>query len=166
MLYTSAEANKLLKKLNDEKASLENTEHISSTFTVATSENIEEVRPKYDYAETQAIIAEIEAKIRKIKHAINRFNLEQEVPGFNMTVDQVLVYMPQLATKKVKLERMKARIPKVREYLRVAGIIEYTYTNYDIEEVKRDYDNTVDELSRAQTALDLLNNSVKFEIDV
>ena len=166
MLYTSAEAAKLLRKLNEEKASLEANESQSSTFRAAISEDIEAARPAYDYSQTQSALDAIDSQIRKVKHAINSFNLTHEVPGFSMTIDQMLVYIPQLTRKKAKLSTMKDRLPKTREYIRVAGIIEYSYTNYDVEAAKRDYDAVSDELARAQTALDVLNNSVKFEIDI
>ena len=101
-----------------------------------------------------------------MKHAINTFNLTHEVPGFGMTVDMMLVYIPQLTRKKQRLSAMKDRLPKVREMTRVAGIIEYSYANYDVEKAAEDFMKVSDELSRAQTALDVLNNSVKFEIDI
>ena len=166
MLYTSAEAAKLLRRLNDDKTSLESQEAQSSTFRAAITENLDNARPPYNYSQTQSDIDSLEAKIRTVKHAINSFNLSQEVPGFDMTIDQLLVYIPQLTRKKAKLANMAARLPKTREIIRVAGIIEYSYTNYDVEAAKRDYERVSDELARAQTALDVLNNSIKFEINV
>ncbi|MBQ7219548.1 MAG: hypothetical protein IJS28_01055 [Synergistaceae bacterium] len=166
MLYTSAEAAKLLRRLNDKKSSIESQESQSVTFRAAITEDVESARPAYDYAAAQSAIDGIESQIRKVKHAINTFNLTQEVPGFGMTIDQMLVYIPQLTHKKAKLSGMKDRLPKSREYIRVAGIIEYLYANYDIEAAAKDYDKVSDELARAQTALDVVNNSVKFEIDI
>ncbi|MBQ7151640.1 MAG: hypothetical protein IJR94_05225 [Synergistaceae bacterium] len=166
MLYTSAEAAKLLRKLNDDKQALEQNERQTFEFSAAINENIEQARPEYDYEKTRAELEEIELKIRKVKHAINKFNLEHEVPGFNMTIDQLLVYLPQLQHKKMKLYGMKGRLAKTREPVRVAGTIEYTYANYDVAEVKKDYDKISAELSRAQLALDALNTQIKFEIDL
>ena len=166
MLCTSAEAAKLLRKLNDQITSLEANESQSSTFRAAISEDVESARPAYDYSQTQARIDAVESQIRKVKHAINTFNATQEVPGFGMTIDQMLVYIPQLTKKKAKLSGMKDRLPKTREYIRVAGIIEYSYANYDVEAVAKDYEAVSDELARAQTALDVVNNSVKFEVDM
>lgn len=78
MKYTSAQANKLLKKLNDEYSALLDKEQRSRDFRAAMGEDVESVRPAYDYAETQARLAELEGKIRALKHAINgreTFNL-------------------------------------------------------------------------------------------
>ncbi|MBR4197114.1 MAG: hypothetical protein IKQ95_10485 [Synergistaceae bacterium] len=166
MLCTSSEAAKILRRLNDEKMTIEARESMSLHFTAAVNEDIEDARPEYDYDETRMALDEIDAEIRKLKHAINTFNLTHEVPGFGMTVDMMLVYIPQLTRKKQRLSAMKDRLPKVREMTRVAGIIEYSYANYDIERATEDFEKVSDELSRAQTALDVLNNSVKFEINI
>ena len=45
MKYTSAEANKLLRQLNEQKERLLNIESRSSTFIAAVGEDIEDVRP-------------------------------------------------------------------------------------------------------------------------
>ena len=73
MNYTSAEANKLLKKLNDEYTALLDKETRSRDFRAAMGEDVASVRPAYDYVETQARLAALEEKIRRLKHAINCF---------------------------------------------------------------------------------------------
>lgn len=170
MKYTSAEANKLLRKLTEEKYYLLTMEEKSSTFQAALGEDPESVRPEYDYRAVRAAVDELNRKIRTVKHAVSRFNLEHMVPGFDMTVDQMLVYIPQLTAKKEKLSEMKDRLPKQRDmksaYGRAATIIDYIYTNYDIKEARADFDAVSDELSRAQTALDVLNNTETMEIDI
>ena len=167
MLYTSAEAAKLLRKLTDGLGIVERYESQSSTFHAALGENPEDVRPEYNYEKTQEIIAETEEKIRIVKHAINEFNLSHVVPGFNMTIDQMLVYIPQLTKRKQKLYSMQSRLPKSRENsYRGSNIIDYSITNYDIKKAHEDYLKISDELAAAQTALDVINNSEKFEIDI
>ena len=170
MKYTSAEANKLLRKLTEEKCYLLTMEEKCSTFQAALGEDPESVRPEYDYRAVRAAVDELNRKIRTVKHAVSRFNLEHVVPGFDMTVDQMLVYIPQLTAKKEKLSEMKDRLPKQRDpkstYGRVTTIIDYIYTNYDIKEARADFDAVSDELSRAQTALDVLNNTETMEIDI
>ena len=166
MKYTSAQANKLLKKLNDEYSALLDKEQRSRDFRAAMGEDAESVRPAYDYAETQARLAELEEKIRRLKHAINCFNTTHFVDGFDMTIDEMLVYIPQLTRRKNKLLEMKSRLPKERveeQYGRQSNIIDYTYTNYDRAAVEADYEKTTDELSRAQLALDTVNQRDSFE---
>jgi hypothetical protein len=43
------------------------------------------------------------------------FNVTHTVPGFDMTIDQILVYIPQLTAKKIKLYEMKTKLPKTRD---------------------------------------------------
>ena len=126
MKYTSAQANKLLKKLNDEYSALLDKEQRSRDFRAAMGEDVESVRPAYDYAETQARLAELEGKIRALKHAINCINMTHFVDGFEMTIDEMLVYIPQLTRRKNKLLEMKSRLPKERveeQYGRQSNII-------------------------------------------
>ena len=59
MLYTSAEANKLLKRIESRISDLKDKEEKSSSFKVASGEDVESLRPKYDFAETQALLDEL-----------------------------------------------------------------------------------------------------------
>ena len=90
MRYTSAEANKLLKRLQEEKSNLVCKEEISRVFVAATIEDVEQARPDYNYEEVQAGLVELDRKIRTVKHAINVFNTTHVVDGFDMTIDQLL----------------------------------------------------------------------------
>lgn len=167
MKYTSAEANKLLRKLNDEKTSVMYREENGKEFLAAVGEDIESVRPKYDFTETQNAIAGIETKIRKLKHAINVFNSTTIIPEFDMTIDEMLVYIPQLTAAKNKLARMKDKLPKVREQTRVnSSILDYRYLNYDVETVAAEYEKVTDTLSKAQNALDSVNMNQTLEVDI
>ncbi len=169
MRYTSSEANKLLKKLNSDYRSLAMLENESMTYLAATGEDPEKVRPAYDYGGTKEKLAALAKKIRTVKHAINRFNVNTEVPGAGMTVDELLVYMPMLSERIRVLDSMRSCLPRVRERTYGSGTnttIDYRYVNFDIERAAADYEAASDELAGLQTALDLLNNTEKFEIDL
>ena len=110
---------------------------------------------------------ELTEKIRKVKHAVNAFNLKTEVPGFQMTIDQMLVYIPQLSEQKRRLTEMAARLPKERvNSYGARTIVEYNYTNYSVEDAAKELAAVTDELAKAQTALDVVNNSEAFEIEI
>ena len=85
-----------------------------------------------------------------------------------MTIDQVLIYIPQLTAQKRKLESFRNRLPKERkEYLgRNNSIIEYEYANYDIAQADADYNVVADELAKVQNALDMANATVVFEAEL
>lgn len=53
MKYTSAEAGKLLKKLNDEQSSILLHEQNGREFLAAIGEDLESVRPDYNFGKTQ-----------------------------------------------------------------------------------------------------------------
>ena len=168
MKFTSAEANKLLRRLNDEKASVVLDENNGKSFIAATVENVEDVRPEYDFERTREQISNYNAAIRKVKHAINLFNTTTVVKEFDMTIDELLVYMPQISDEIDRLAGMAMVPAKSRQnsYGKVGGFIEYEYANYDVKAAKDRYYEMYGLKQRMQTALDVLNNTVTFEIDI
>jgi len=167
MKLTSAEAAKVLRKMNDDLNDLWSRESMSQSFVAAVSENVEDVRPEYDFAKTRAEEAVLSEKIRKLKHAINVFNSTTVIPEWSITIDEMLVLIPQLTRKRDRLSMMKNRLPKerVEAGMRTASnIIDYRYANYDIAAAQAEYDEASNRLAKAQTALDLVNSTVTFEV--
>ena len=168
-MYTSAEAGKLVKKIEDELKRQMLTERKSYSFVVASGEDVESLRPKYEFAETQKNIDELQEKLRIVKHAINQFNLTHTLPGFDgLTIDQALIMLPQLNARRTKYQEMINRLPKER----ISGIhsrnnlIEYNIANYNIEEVEKAYTELTSHLAKMQLALDTVNTTEKMEIPV
>ena len=95
------------------------------------------------------------------------FNSTTIIPEFDMTIDEMLVYIPQLTAAKNKLAIMKDKLPKVREQTRVnSSILDYRYLNYDVETVTAEYEKVTDTLSKAQNALDSVNMNQTLEVDL
>ena len=166
MKLTSAEAAKLLRKMNGDYDALLLQEKLSREFIAATSENVEDCRPEYNFAETQAQLEEMAGEIRKLKHALNVFNTTTVVPGFDMTIDEILVYIPQLSERKAKLYSMKSRLQRQRMDHCQTDVIDYRYMNYDIAEAAKAFAKAQAELTRAQLALDKVNTTVTFEVEI
>lgn len=170
MKYTSAEASKLIRKLEEEATNLRDMEEKSAVFNAASGENVEDLRPEYDFAATQARLEELYERIRTAKHAVNVFNTTHELPGFEgLTIDQALVYIPQLNKRKDKLRWMAAHLPKERVdsyQLARTNIIDYEVINFDREQVKAAYDATGQTLAKLQLVLDTVNTTETMEIDV
>ena len=66
MIYTCAEAAKVLRKLNEDLKVLRAKEVKGYRFTAAVDEDLESARPVYDYLQTQEEQRRIEARIRKV----------------------------------------------------------------------------------------------------
>ncbi|MBE6852803.1 MAG: hypothetical protein E7505_04930 [Ruminococcus sp.] len=169
MKMTSAQAAKLLRQLNEELRTLQIKEESTRTFLAALGEDPESIRPEYDYESMQKLQNDIEKKIRKVKHSINCFNSTYIIPEYGFTIDEMLVYLPQLTKRYAKLSSMKNALPKTREnasFSRNTQIIDYRYANYDIDKVASDYTEVSEELAKAQTALDYINNTVEIDIEI
>lgn len=168
MKVTSASANKMIRKLNEDKEFWLNKERNSSVYTVATEE--EPVIPDYSYPEVSAKIAEIDEKILSIRHALNVNNASNQIQvgERTMTVDMILIRMAQLNNRKYVLDTMRKREPKrrleARQYAQKKTVIEYEYINYDLNEAKADYEKTDAEIEALQLALDKYNQTVEIEI--
>ena len=167
---TSAYANKLIKKLEEDKDYWRNKEMDSCVYTVGSDE--EPLIPDYDYATVAKKIDDIDRKICAIKHSINLANVTSqiELDGEILTVDAILVRMAQLNKRKTILESMRRRQPKTRLSSSYSTIkkqtVEYMYTNYDIELVKREYEQIDNVISNMQLQLDKYNQTVEFEVDI
>lgn len=169
MKMTSAQASKLLRQLNDELRTLQVREENSKSFLASLGEDVESVRPSYDYALMQEEQIKVEQKIRKLKHAVNVFNTNTVIPEYGFTIDEMLVYLPQLQKRQNKLFAMKDALPKVRENVgfgRGTNVVDYRYANYDIDLAGKDYKALSAEIARAKLALDTVNSTVELEVDL
>ena len=167
---TSAYANKVLKKLNEDKEFWLNKERTSNTYVAAEGE--EPVIPEYDYVEISNTIDEIDAKITKIKHAINYVNVTSQIQVGDavMSADTILIRMAQLNKRKDTLDFMRKQLPKSRMesayFTRKNAIVEYKYVNYDLELVKAEYESIDSEIAAMQLALDKFNQTFEFEVEI
>lgn len=173
MKYTSAEAGKLVKKLEDKVRDILEVEGKTAIFRAASGEDADALRPEYDFLKTQEEIETLRSRIRAVKHAINVFNTTHTLPGFEeLTIDQALVYIPQLSNRKETLRQMAAHLPKERvedshyRFGSRTSYIDYEVTNYNSDDVKEAYAATSDTLSALQLALDTVNTTETMEIEV
>ena len=161
---TSAELNKQLKKLQSERNQILAAEQATAVFIAATTEKAEELRPEYDLLAVDSALTEKEREIREIKHRLNVFNATYVIEELGMTIDEVLVYLPQQSERVTKLAGMAGHLPRVRcpdRYGNRSNLIEYEYANFDREEAQRLYDEAHAALTRAQIALDKANTTVQ-----
>lgn len=167
---TSAYASKLLKQLSEDKEFWVNKENSSCLYTAAEGE--EPVIPEYDYGEVAGKIEDLDARICRIKHAINLANVTSalEVNGGQMTVDTILVRMAQLNKRKTFLDYLRKQLPKARKEEPVFSARkmapEYRYVNYDLDIIKAEYERISTEIMNLQIALDKYNQTFEFEVEL
>lgn len=161
---TPAAANKMVRKLEDEKSYLISMMNEMSTYIEA--EGVEPVIPEFNYENTISEIMAIDEKIAKIKHCINVFNTSTTIPEIGITVDQALVKMAQLNHLKNYIDRMRKRQKKCRYNTLAGTIIQYECVNYDIEKTKADYEKISNEIIDIQMSLDKCNQTIMFDLDI
>ncbi len=167
---TSAYANKLLKQLGEDKEFWTNKEGSSCLYTAAVGET--PVVPEYNYSEVAATIAEIDRKICIIKHAINLANATSQVETSTgtMTVDTILVAMAQKNKRKAFLDYLRKQQPKMRKETQVYNARnaapEYQYINYDLDQIKQEYEKITAEIMDMQLALDKYNQTFEFDVEL
>lgn len=162
--YNSATCNKMIRKLKDEYASILQEERDIRTYTVGGDEDTFTYVPEYDFLATQDKLNAITDKIRKIRHAVNIFNTTYVLPTIGITIDEALYVMAVMNDRKGTLLSMSRAQPKQRRS-GYAGV-EYTYTNYEVKDVKEIYTALDKNLSEIQMALDLANLTETFEVDI
>ena len=168
MIYTSAQANKILRTLQEEYDELSAREKQAKRFVAAVTENPEDVKPDYCFLETQDRLMALEKKMRAIKHKINEYNVSHRIEALDMTIDEALVYIPQLTNLKKKLAGMVKALPKKRveqSYGSRSNLIEYEYANYNLSVAKDYYSQISKKLFDAQLALDEANQIPAIELD-
>lgn len=165
MKVTSTQAAKMVRDLNEKIEQAKVLDKKSRTFLAVIGEDPDTVRPNYDYIRSSQKIDNLQRRLRRVKHAINVFNTQQKLEGFNITIDEALIMLPQLTSEKKILTEMAERLPKERKSDPwTKNIIDYEYVNYDIELVKKDLETTTKLLSELQTELNKVNTTVEFEI--
>ena len=170
---TSATANKMLRQLKDEKDYLLEVESNANTY-IETEGVDDTCIPEYDYRATANRLAELDNKVCALKHAINKMNVSTEITvdingePETMTIDVALVKMAQLNRRASYLDTMRKMLPKARhkQYGSTSNLVEYICVNYDIKEVKADYDNLMTTIAEIQTQIDYVNQTVQFEVEV
>lgn len=166
MKCTSAAANKLLHSLEDKKAYLLQQETNNSTYFWAEDEK--EEKPEYDFFQTTGQVDEIDKAVRVLKHALNVFNTTTSLP-IGITIDEALVEMAQLNKKLGRLDGMRRAQKKTRLHGMNASrrdVAEFQYLNYQPEDAEKEYEATLARVQEIQLALDRVNQTVEFEVDL
>lgn len=166
MRCTSAAASKMIHTLEDKKAFLLQQEENNCTYFQAEGEK--EEKPEYDFRKTCGQVGEIDSAVRLLKHALSVFHTTTKLSS-GQTIDEALVEMAQLNRKLARLDVMRRRKAKERMHGMSAGrhdVAEYQILNYDPLEVQKEYEKDMARVQEIQLALDKVNQTVEFEVDL
>lgn len=172
MKMTSAYANKLIKKLKEDRDYWREIENVRHKYVVAQGE--EAIIPEYDFLEVHRTIADLDDKIIKVKHALNVSNSTNtvEIDGKKYTIDMLLVKMAQMTERKAVLGEMRKLTPKSIVMESRFGRLNQTPTsaiqciNFDMDVVKVEYDQIESFINELLLTLDKYNQTVEFDVDI
>lgn len=157
-------ANKTIKNLNAEIDGLLNAEKLGRTYSHAPNET--PTIPDYSFSLTQSRLNDLRSKVAVLRHAINQFNLNTKLDGFDMTVDEGLGYMSVLNQEKKRLLALSS-IPETERRREFGGKEpDIVHRNFNIAEVQVAYREVCGELMRIQQALNVANLTKEFEVNI
>lgn len=165
MKINSDTANKTIKNLQAEVDMLLAAEARDRTYTFGVSET--PCPPAYSFADTQARLNALRAKMATLRHAINQFNISTKLPNSDtMTVDEGLGRMSTLHREKQRLYELL----QVPEQTRTRGYggreADFVRRNFDVKEVQAEYDKVCAELMELQQNINIANLTMTFEVDI
>ena len=134
-LMTINEMGKKIGDLKTERERLIEKDKKLRVFRASEFEDLEKLRPDYDYAGFQTELDRVEEEIRKLTAKAISILTTQKVNEFHdMTVLDLLLYLRDLEKKEERLYEMTTHLEKERHASSL--LLEYEYINYDISKVE------------------------------
>ena len=164
MKLNSDAANKIIKNTQAEIEMLLAKENVGKTYTYSNGEDI--YKEPYSFTDTQNKLAALREKVRKLRHAINVFNINTQLPEFGCTIDEALFRMSVMNADKKRLYALLQIPDKTRNRSFGGKEADYTCRNFDIAEVQAAYDKVCNDLMAIQQAINMANLTSYFEVDI
>ena len=134
-LMTINEMGKRIENLKTERERLIEKDKKLRVFRASGFEDLEKLRPDYDYAFFQSELDRVEEEIKKLTAKAISILTTQKVNEFHdMTVLDLLLYLNDLKEKDERLYEMTTHLEKERHASSL--LLEYEYINYDISKVE------------------------------
>lgn len=146
---------KEIKRLEGEKDSWVTHERNNCRVSYMTDE--EPIMPNYDYVETSEALLEYDNRIRKLKGLLAYANATTIVEGFDMTINEALIYLAQLNVRVKRYDYLISFQKMTRKTVGIDGKIEYTKILYDQEDAGRKLEEAKSEVIQLQMAIDRTN---------
>ena len=153
-LMTINEIGKRIGDLKTERERLIEKDKKLRVFRASEFEDLEKLRPDYDYVGLQSELDGVEEEIRNLTAKAISILTTQKVNEFHdMTVLDLLLYLRDLKEKEERLYEMTTHLEKERHFSS-SLLLEYEYINYDISKVEEDLRKTREELEKVRTFFD------------
>ncbi len=161
MKICNKEAMKLIKELESKKNYIVSEEDRQSHVQYKDGE----ARPSngYDYAKTRKKIAEIDAKIVKIKYALSKANCEIKVEEFGVTLGEALVMLAQMNCELSRLEYLSNSLQSSTS-ITANGVTVHNDCLYDVATAAADAEKLTAKINKLQVAIDRANLVNFYEI--
>ena len=152
-LMTVNEMGKRIGDLKTERERLIEKDKKLRVFRASEFEDLEKLRPDYDYEGLQSELDRVEEEIRNLTAKAISILTTQKVNEFHdMTVLDLLLYLRDLKEKEERLYEMTTHLERER---RVSFLLlEYEYINYNIGRVEEDLRKTREDLKKVRTFFD------------
>ena len=141
---------------------LKRIEESQINYILQESDGFVPQEPNSDFSSVQDDIEDYNTILNTLRREINEFTVSYFVPEFNMTLDELEMYQKDLSNRCDRLSEMAKKSPLTRNILQ-AKFVTHFYTNYDIDEVKKEYKELSEERDRVKRVLDDIYENVEFE---
>ena len=141
---------------------LKRIEESQINYILQESDGFVPQEPNSDFSCVQNDIEYYNTILNTLRREINEFTASYFVPEFNMTLDELEMYQKDLSNRCDRLSEMAKKSPLTRNILQ-AKFVTHFYTNYDIDEVKKEYKELSEERDRVKRVLDDIYENVEFE---
>ena len=131
------------------------------SYRVMEGEDPSAKKPEYDYEETLNQLMEFDDSIRSAKHTINSFSVSHYVPEYNMTLDELEMYLEDLNRRFNTLKELGDARPIKRTI--VNRSVRHTIANYDLKQARKDSERLDDERRKVRRIISEIKESEVFE---
>lgn len=131
------------------------------TYRVMEGEEPSAKKTKYDYKETLEELNEYDSSIRLAKHSINSFSVSRFIPEYNMTLDELEMYLEDLDRRFNTLKELGDAHPIKRTI--VNRSVRHTIANYDPKQARKDSERLDDERRKVRNIISEIKESEEFE---
>ena len=160
-IFTIDNLKTMIKYWMIERRELLKEEKKACTYKVMEGEDPSAKKPEYDYEETRDQLKYFDDSVRLAKHTINSFSVSRYVPEYNMTLDELEMYLEDLDRRFNTLKELGDAHPIKRTI--VNRSVRHTIANYDLKQARKDSERLDDERRKVRRIISEIKESEVFE---